>query len=204
MKSFGIKRDEKDPRWFGKFIPWGNNNDPHRKKGFWKAQGYLFLYYGFNEKGFVGEDRHNKFDRIITLDEWEAEFMTKSSTKNFDAIEARIKDALLERGFLSESILNNRGLIGATIEECQYEFMTKLAGREYDERLLNEFKINFCDLKIVNETQEDQSAKEHRYFMFGDSYIEDFINYRYAKQDRIAEIKAEIEKLSNELKELEG
>lgn len=130
MKSFAVKRDEKDPRW-AKFIEWGNENDPIN--GRQKISGKYYVFYGFNKKGFCGDDEGCKFDHILTLDEWEAEFM-----------------------------------------------QPKLAGMEYDERLLREY---------------EQSAH---------LTVTSFLMRRYAKQDRITEIKAEIEKLSNELKELEG
>lgn len=135
MKSFGIKRDENDPRW-AKFIEWGNKS---YNKDF---EGTVNNFYGITKYGdFDNWNSKSYFDRIITLDEWEAEFV-----------------------------------------------QPKLAGREYDERLLNEF-IN----KWMNESQIPLGL-----------YSIEYLNQRYAKQYRISEIKAEIEKLSIELKELEG
>jgi hypothetical protein len=125
MKSFGIKRDEKDPRW-AKFIEWLN------EQGERKFKGDGDFNYGITKRGACDYDEVYSFDRIITLDEWESEFM-----------------------------------------------QPKLAGREYDEKLFSDWyesQINF----------------------------ETFLNQRYAKTDRIAELKQQIEKLSDELKELEG
>lgn len=138
MKSFAVKRDEKDPRW-EKFKSW--YDEKMTELGFTTPKAE-WEYYGIDNCGhYTFSDFPGYFDRIITLDEWEAEFM-----------------------------------------------QPKLTGREYHERLLNEF-IN----KWMNEAQIPLGL-----------YSREYLNNRYAKQDRIAEIKAEIEKLSNELKELEG
>jgi len=134
MKSFGIKRDEKDPRW-AKFIEWWNVS--FFESGFTMPPQLEWVYYGVSKCSLLTySDYPYIFDRIITLDEWEA------------------------------------------------EFMNKLAGREYDERLFNEFQ-KFGFQKV------------------GTATVVHFLNHRYAKQDRIAEIKEQIEKLNNELKELE-
>jgi xylose isomerase len=126
MKSFGIKRDEKDPRWV-KFIEWLNDSLEIN------INGDILKYYGFCRDGSYGDANWRFFDSIITLDEWEAEFM-----------------------------------------------QPKLAGREYDLELIRAYK------------------------RWQDGTIQQFIEHRYAKTDRIAELKQQIEKLSNELKELEG
>lgn len=127
MKSFGIKRDANDPRW-AKFIEWWNKQSGN------KWSGVDDSYYGISRTGKCRcSNFKENFDRIITLDEWESEFM-----------------------------------------------QPKLAGREYDEKLIRQWHLNCC------------------------LPIEQFLNQRYAKTDRIAEIKAEINKLNNELKELEG
>jgi hypothetical protein len=125
MKSFGIKRDEKDPRW-AKFIEWLS------EEGKTHFEGHANSNYGITKTGEFDYDNESHFDSIITLDEWEAEFM-----------------------------------------------QPKLAGREYDEKLLSDY-YNCSDT------------------------IPDFLAIRYAKTYRIAELKQQIEKLSNELKELEG
>jgi hypothetical protein len=125
MKSFGIKRDEKDPRWV-KFKEWFKETT--------SVECFFILnYYGLVKGVAFGDDDKKHFDRIITLDEWEAEFM-----------------------------------------------QPKLAGREYDERLLSEY------------VGRNVWA------------IGKFLDHRYAKTERIDELKQQIEKLSNELKELEG
>ena len=136
MKSFGIKRDEKDPRW-AKFIEWCNTQN---ESLLWNGNSDFYHYYGLDVDGIWNNyNQESEFTRIITLDEWEA------------------------------------------------EFMNKLAGREYDEKLLNEF-IN----KWINESQIPLGL-----------YSKEYLNHRYTKHDRIAEIKEQIDKLSNELKELE-
>lgn len=132
MKSFGIKRDEKDPRWFGLFMPW------LRDKTGIHSIGDSLEYYGvMNNDGnripqSSGSNFKDSFDRIITIDEWEDEFL-----------------------------------------------QPKLAGREYDLELIRAYK------------------------KWQDGTIQQFIENRYAKQERISEIKEQIEKLNNELKELE-
>lgn len=137
MKSFGIKRDEKDPRW-EKFIEWGNKQNGH---SLWN--GKSDSYYGINKvDDWDCVDTRSYFDRILTLDEWEAEFM-----------------------------------------------QPKLAGREYDAELVVQLR-KF--LWVDNEIAIDMNI-----------FVK-FINQRYAKPNRISEIKAEMEKLSIELKELEG
>lgn len=131
MKSFAVKRDEKDPRW-AKFIEWGNEQRNVRGMFAWDGLS-IDCYYGFSKRNrWLCSETEKPFDRILTLEEWEA------------------------------------------------EFVNKLAGREYDEKLLRQWHLNAC------------------------LPIDIFLNQRYAKPDRIAEIKAKMEKLSNELKELEG
>ena len=147
MKSFGIKRDEKDPRW-EKFIEWSNNIHDLCWNGLSNS------FYGIDKDGdwdCIGMSSY--FDRIITLDEWEAEFM-----------------------------------------------QPKLAGREYDYSLLEDFKNYFCQLQTVDQYRDGTVKK---YFNFEEGMMKDMVDGRYQKQDRISEIKSEIEKLSNELKELE-
>ena len=36
-------------------------------------------------------------------------------------LETKIKQKLLDRGFSNKTLLNNRGLIGSTIDECRLE-----------------------------------------------------------------------------------
>jgi hypothetical protein len=132
MKSFGIKRDEKDPRW-SKYIEWLNE----RRSQFSKITGksLYYPYYGIGRDGKVDySSTPDSFDRTITLAEWEYELINPQS---------------------------------------------QFAGREYDEKLLREFKES-AHLTVTS-----------------------FLMRRYAKVDRVAEIKSEIEKLQKELEDLE-
>lgn len=48
------------------------------------------------------------------------------ANKKADEIEAKIKWRLVSRGFGNETLLNNRGLIGAVIEETLTELKSRL------------------------------------------------------------------------------
>lgn len=130
MKSFGIKRDVKDPRR-RKFIEWLNERRSQYTK--FSGDSPYYPYYGISRDGKVDcSGNPNSFSVVITLDEWESEFMPP-----------------------------------------------KLAGMEYDEKLLREFKES-AHLTVTS-----------------------FLMRRYAKVNRVSEIKSEIEKLQKELEDLE-
>lgn len=150
MKSFAVKRDANDPRW-SKFIEWGNDKFGECYEG-----NIGLWYYGLEKTGrWSCCPSTNLFDRILTLDEWEREFINPQP---------------------------------------------QLAGREYDLKLLEDFKEHFCDLKTVDQYRYGTVKK---YYLFEESYLKDIVDARYAKTDRISEIKAEIERLKKELKEIE-
>lgn len=144
MKSFAVKRDEKDPRW-EKFKSW--YDEKMTELGFTTPKAE-WEYYGIDNCGhYTFSDFPGYFDRILTLDEWEEEFV-----------------------------------------------QPKLAGREYDESLFRDW-LNSPGVVVSEENIMSNGLTKG---------FNEFLHHRYAKPDRISEIKAEIEKLSNELKELEG
>lgn len=54
-------------------------------------------------------------------------------------IEQKIKTKLLSRGFSKETLLNNRGLIGATIDETILEIVNKIGNVSNQRELLLAF-----------------------------------------------------------------
>lgn len=141
MKSFGIKRDERDPRW-EKFIEWCNKQSGKSWEG-----GNNTLCYGLTKYEAWSYTDSYFFDRIITLDEWESEFM-----------------------------------------------QPKLAGREYDESLFRDW-LNFPGVVVAEENIMSNGLTKG---------FNNFLKQRYEKTYRISELKQQIEKLTNELKELEA
>lgn len=69
--------------------------------------------------------------------------------------EEKIKIQLLARGFGNETILNNRGLIGAVIDETILEMSKNIESTSINERLKNQLFIG----KVVDEIGLEKTIK---------------------------------------------
>lgn len=79
-------------------------------------------------------------------------------------IEQKIKTKLLSRGFSKETLLNNRGLIGATIDETILEIVNKIGNVSNQRELLLAFTKHQRDWSNTNLTKE-MHEKEVEHFL---------------------------------------